>query len=229
MNKDKIVFRLIPKNQYALVSMYAPCRQLDDVAIAYYELGDDNIASLITNKMMKSMESDEELTEENLYELAYENTKRIFPPQVKSMDKVIRELGVEPGDHGKKMFVVSNANKVYGAINMIYPECLEQVSEMLGDDLYIMPSSLHETIMIGKKDAGDVLDLQDVVHEINIMSVHPSERLSNQLFCYNRDTKELALVHTGRYLDLELDHFEGEEEEPDFETEEEKDLEMVCS
>ena len=229
MNKDKIIFRLIPQNQYALVSMYAPCRQLDDVAIAYYELGDNNIASLITNKMMKSMESNEELTEENLYELAYENTRRIFPPQIKSMDEVIRELGVDPGDQATKMFVVSNENKVYGAINMIYPECLEKVSKMLEDDLYIMPSSIHETIMIGKKTAGYVLDLQDMVHEINVSTVRPSERLSNQLYCYNRDTKELAQVHTGRYLDLELHRFEGEEEEPDFETEEEKDLGMVCS
>ena len=229
MNKDKIIFRLIPQNQYALVSMYAPCRQLDDVAIAYYELGDNNIASLITNKMMKSMESNEELTEENLYELAYENTRRIFPPQIKSMDEVIRELGVDPGDQETKMFVVSNEHKVYGAINMIYPECLEKVSKMLEDDLYIMPSSIHETIMIGKKTAGYVLDLQDMVHEINVSTVCPSERLSNQLYCYNRDTKELAQVHTGRYLDLELHHFEGEEEEPDFETEEEKDLGMVCS
>ena len=226
MKKDKIIFRLIPQNQYALTSMYAPCRQLDDVAIAYYELGDNNIASLITNKMMKSMESNEELTEENLYELAYENTRRIFPPQIKSMDEVIRELGVDPGEQKTKMFVVSNEHKVYGAINMIYPECLEQVSGMLGDDLYIMPSSIHETIMIGKKTAGYVLDLQDMVHEINVSTVHPSERLSNQLYCYNRDTKELAQVHTGRYLDLELYRFEGEEEELDFETEE-KDLEMV--
>ncbi len=95
-------------------------------------------------------------TEEQMFKLAAENTKRLLPPVIKSMNDVMRDIFMKDGmppeiadmmlgemPPEQQMYVISNNKGINGAVSMLYEDGLHDLSEKLGSDLYIMPSSIH--------------------------------------------------------------------------------------
>ena len=81
-----------------------------------------------------------------------------------------------------------------GAVNMLYDDNLHEISERVGDDLFILPSSVHEVICVPASSADDLKYLADMVHEINMMQVSLEDRLSNQVYHYDRKARTLELA-----------------------------------
>lgn len=67
------------------------------------------------------------------------------------------------------------------------------MSDKLGTDLYVLPSSVHEVIVISTQ-AGEPDDLQEMVQEINNSEVAPEERLSDSVYKFDSKVKELSIV-----------------------------------
>ena len=222
MNREKIVFRFMNSKECAMVEFIAPTRKVGDLGIGYFEMYEEDRGRLISFQRAH----DEGITEQELYDLAKENTKRLYPSRVESMENMLLEMGIPLEQEIPKenqLYVISNEMRNQGAIHALYPENLEKIAEIVDDDLYLIPSSVHEMLAVSKKANPDVLRLQDIIHETNLKQVLPEERLSNQVFCYSRATQEFDQVYTGRYLNLEmtpLDDCEEEiDEEEDFEFE----------
>ena len=76
---------------------------------------------------------------------------------------------------------------------MLYEEGLHGLAEKLGSDLYIMPSSIHEVIAVSA-NMGDPNELAEMVAEINMDQVSLDERLSNQVYHYDKDLRKLSLA-----------------------------------
>ena len=76
---------------------------------------------------------------------------------------------------------------------MLYEENLYNLSQQLDSDLYILPSSTHEVIAISDK-FGDANELADMVYEINMDQVDLSDRLSNQVYHYDKEARTLRLA-----------------------------------
>ena len=221
MNRDRIVFRFLNSKEYAVAQYVAPTRLIGDLGVGYFEMVKEDRGQIITFDQCRK----EEISEQELYDLAKANTNRLCPSYVSNIENVILEMGYSiettiPKE--EQLYVITNDRRNCGAIHALYPENLEAIAEIVNDDLYLIPSSIHEMLAISKKAAPDVLELQDMIHEINLTQVSPEDRLSNQVYCYSRETQEFDQVHTGRYLDLEMTPLEGCEEELD----EEEDFEF---
>ena len=100
-------------------------------------------------------------------------------------------LGDVPAD--RLMYVISNDRGINGAISMLYEDQLHALAEQLGTDLYILPSSIHETIAVSV-DMGEPEELAQMVSEINMDQVSLQERLSNQVYHYDKDLRKLSLA-----------------------------------
>ena len=133
--------------------------------------------------------------------LAVENTKRLFPPVVKTMSDVMREL-FPPEDSAfilneildeELMWIISNDRRINGAISMLYEDKLHKLALEVDDDLYIFPSSTHEVIAI-RASMGDPYGYADMVAQINMTEVVLEERLSNQVYRYDKDLRKLTLA-----------------------------------
>lgn len=149
-------------------------------------------------------------SEEELYELAKENTNRIFPSEVRNMAEVIGEIIFgEDGEYmpedeefknmmnetpdEKSMYVITNKARLFGAAAMLYEDNLHDLSQQIDSDLYILPSSVHEVIAISDK-FGDADELADMVYEVNMEQVSIEERLSNQVYHYDKEARTLRLA-----------------------------------
>lgn len=204
--KENIVFQLINTEQNKQMLADAPNRQFQDLSIIYrwvVKVEDAGVQStVIHNSLAKQLG----FSEEELFKLAVENTRRIFPPTVKNMNEVIRDMFMKDGmppeiadmmigemPPENAMYVISNNRGINGAISMLYENELHTLAENLETDLYIMPSSIHEVIAVSS-DMGDSNELAQMVAEINMDQVSLDERLSNQVYHYDKDLRKLSLA-----------------------------------
>ena len=77
---------------------------------------------------------------------------------------------------------------------MVYPGILEEIGNILQEDYYILPSSVHEIIFVGKTYCMDPYALNDMIREINRTQVLEEEWLSNHTYLYQRAEQKLISV-----------------------------------
>ena len=197
---DRIVFQLINTESNQALLSKRPHRSFEDLSIVYLWFISCDENGLLTIPVENSTAALFDYSEEQLFQLAYENTKRLLPPVAKPMRQVIDEIvqGInmeieneEALEKGTGLYVFSNEVKTFGAAAMLYPEVFEQIAELQGDDLYILPSSRHEVITLPKRD----MELHDVIEMVEMTNeTHTSveDALSHQVYQYDRGTREIT-------------------------------------
>lgn len=208
--KDNVFFTLINAEQNKELLKTVPHREFEDLAIVYrWNLGNDSLGTY-TNLVNNDLAEKEGLTENDLYNAASKNTKELFPVSIKNMNEVIGEMifgesGIDeemqkefsevmqetPDENC--MYVITNESKLFGAASMLYEEPIHKLAEQVGGDLYILPSSVHEVIAV-PADFGSPEELAEMVYEVNMEQVDINDRLSNQVYYYDRDLRTLRLA-----------------------------------
>lgn len=204
--KNNIVFQFINTAQNEKMLKDMPHREFQDLSLIYrwiVKMDQEGIQStMIHNSLAKQLG----FKEEELFKLAEENTRRILPPKISNMNDMLREMlrsrGMEeemiermmpeiPEDN--TMWVITNSRGINGAVSMFYEDKLHELAEEVGSDLYILPSSVHEVIAV-PDSLGDPNELAQMVTEVNMGQVAVNERLSNQIYFYDKDARELTLA-----------------------------------
>lgn len=93
----------------------------------------------------------------------------------------------------EEMIVISNKSNFYGAGSILNGDAMQKISDILGDDIYILPSSVHECIAVPKAHMS-LQELRKMVREINESIVDPVERLSNQVYQFDPVAKKLSIA-----------------------------------
>ncbi len=100
-----------------------------------------------------------------------------------------------PGTLAKKEFVMSNAGKRYGAAGLLRAGLLGEFVGRIGEGFYILPSSIHELILLPCSIASlEVGELRKMVREINEAEVIREEWLSENVYYYGREKKEIRIA-----------------------------------
>lgn len=113
-----------------------------------------------------------------------------------TMETVLSEMDVMPDQSfaGEcPMLIITNNRRLYGATVMTYPNYFSTVSEKIGSDIYILPSSIHEVIIVPVEGI-DPGGLQQMVVEINASELNAEEFLSDNVYRYSRKTGEITIV-----------------------------------
>lgn len=204
--KDNIIFQLVNTMQNEDMLKNLPHRDFQDLSIIYrWVVGveQQGLSSVVINNHVAESLG---MGEEQLFRAAAENTRRILPPVVQSMNEVMRDMFVADGmpkeladlmigeqEPEMTMWVISNERKVDGAASMLYEDKLHSLAERVGTDLYILPSSVHEVIAVSV-EMGEPEELARMVAEVNMDQVDLSERLSNQVYHYDKDLRKITLA-----------------------------------
>lgn len=151
------------------------------------DLSDGTMSITITDEILERYEIDKKELEEN----ANKNDREAV--QIKSMYETLSDLMGEdlPEEMDTGMYVVSNPDKVYGAGVLFSPPAMYEVvkevrrrTKCSEDDIYIMPSSIHEFIVVIRPDATmqEVENMVQMVEEVNATQVSPEERVDDAIF-----------------------------------------------
>ena len=158
------------------------------------------LSAPINHELAKS----EGLSEEQLFLLGKENTRILFPTTIRPMHTVIDELlgrkeskGGElfefESDEEFQMYVVSNRSRFFGATAVLYEDGMQMLADRLDDNLYLIPSSIHEWIAV-PENFTNLERLSEIVHEVNFSWVDEDERLSNEVYHYDKRTRQFTIA-----------------------------------
>ena len=139
--------------------------------------------------------------EEDLFAAVLENMAHMGDATFESMSDVVKGLaGMDLcGNDGEEfLYVLSNKNRLNGAVQMLNKHMLELASDRIGEDFIILPSSVHELLLVpdikGEGKAERIRELADIVREVNDTQVTPCDILSYHVYRYEKETGKLAIV-----------------------------------
>lgn len=107
------------------------------------------------------------------------------------IDEMISQMSAGAGKEKIPMYVLTNSTKIYGAACMLYPEVLKNFSEQSGQDFYVLPSSVHEVILVPANSKTDRNALRDIVTDINRTQVAEEEILADSVYFYSRSLDKI--------------------------------------
>ena len=110
----------------------------------------------------------------------------------KQYEKSLENMMLDMDDTGETfMYVLSNKLGIYGASALLYPNLLDCFANRNGKNLYLLPSSIHEWIIVVEQEEYSEELLKSMVYDVNHTQVAEDEVLSNQVYFYNKDTKQI--------------------------------------
>lgn len=217
--KENVFCQLINTEQNKELLKTVPHREFNDLSIIYVWLVRDNAEGrMYSSRVTDDMAEHIGLNEEELYQLAMENTKLILPTVIKPMHEVIEELmgetmsdslreGME--DDPMPLYVISNSMRYFGASAILFEEELQDLAEKYGEDFYILPSSIHECIALPKSRM-ELEEVAEMVYEVNMTQVLLEDRLSNEVYQYDQNTREVTLATNVPNKSLDDNHMDRE-------------------
>ena len=128
------------------------------------------------------------MTVEELYPIAKENTKRLFPPVLTRLDELLEEKYDENigclGDNN--LYILTNNQGINGASYIIYEDIINNFATEHDTDFFILPSSIHEILLLPVEDSMDKEELVEMVKEVNNYVVSELDYLSDNVYFYDR-------------------------------------------
>ncbi len=194
--QEKIIYRLISREQNTELLNDIPYIPFLDLAITFHLVVAMDGTCMQTIQIDKNLQERWELSTEKLFKRAAENTERLLPLRINSLDGMVAGLlGAEPlssGEDGGRndMTVLTNCLGIGGASVILYECVLDRLADKLGTDLYIIPSSIHEVIVLPVSEHDVHSALITIVREINQRYVSPDEILSDRVYIYSREERK---------------------------------------
>ena len=199
--KDKIVYKVVNYRSNEKLLEQVPHKRILDLAVVFYCLLDNeygrSATALIYNNNLKYCM----VTIDDVYKAALKNTPDLLHSKISSMAALFEKCGVNvdgeevdlkdyvPSD----MYVLTNESKLNGAACILYENVLYDFAQKLGADLYILPSSVHEVILLPKLSMFEKDELVNMVKEVNTEGVAADEVLSDHVYEYNRTERLITM------------------------------------
>ncbi len=194
--KDRIFYKLVSLEKNKKFLRDAPHLRWNDLAIVFYYAFKKNMAAggSITIKRQHMLMWKQNA--ESLYRTARQNTERDMPELLVSMSELLSEMtGVFlREDDAAPMYVLTNREKRFGASAMLYSEKIKRLAERFGCDILILPSSVHEVLLIPDDHVREYAFYRQMVADVNRTQVEPEEVLSYGLYRYCRKKSEIEEI-----------------------------------
>ena len=206
--KDHIMIKLVSYEANKTRMENVPHILFLDFAVTYFvymkqeDFGYGNGSVQIENEHLEMWG----VKKEQLHQLALKNSVEKMPEKFRSIQEILIEMlnqkGIETDDIQNEMtkmqdeipmYVLSNEQNYFGASVLYYPGVLKEISKRFQSDLIILPSSIHEVIVLPVNGKEQFDEMNEMIKEINKDQVADEEVLSDHLYYYNRSTEKLMI------------------------------------
>ncbi|MCI9665308.1 MAG: hypothetical protein HFI46_15865 [Lachnospiraceae bacterium] len=199
--KGRIHAKLVNREMNRELLKKVPYREFLDLAVIYYVTVDGisegvNGAFTVSDRNMEIWGKDEN----TLYRSAVSNMRLDGKPVFEDMEEIIRSIMPEEipdlavGIPKFRSYVLTNPKKVFGAVELLDGNTLKEIGDELGGDFIVLPSSLHESIILPADGSVSYQELADMVTDINVNVVSVEERLSDHVYLYEREEGVLKIA-----------------------------------
>lgn len=172
--RKKLIAEVINTKVNEELLLELPHRNIFDLSVIY-RIKFLNGSIIVDNALTKNLNA----SEPELYEMAKENISESYPLFIAQVFETF--------------YAVSNKEYLYGANAFLFEEKFEKMAESVDDDIYIIPSSIHELLFV-RASLFTEEELLEIVRDANRVAVSTEEFLSNNIYHYSRKTKKLSMI-----------------------------------
>lgn len=210
--KENIIMKVVNFDSNKDILDSSPYIRKNDLALTFRVLVNRDYTGISSTQLTYSLmeKYNINLSKDELYELAKANTMKFFPPKIVEMSEMFVNMGMDELDipnEKTSLYVLTNDAGVNGATCMFYDNVFDEFATEFGD-FYIIPSSIHEVILVDKsyvhnspedritkvQKKEDINQFRMMIEEINENVVATEEILSNNLYEYDKDNREIFLA-----------------------------------
>lgn len=196
--KDKILYKLINTAANEELLKDVPYETVNDLSKIFFVNVSEKVGEMaftIRNEHMSAWG----ITAEDISSAADANMPQMGGETFMSLAHMINQLNEiqivdESEDTESTTFVLSNRDRVFGAAAALYTGEIQRLAERREADIYIIPSSIHEVLLLVDSEETDAEDIKKTILDVNEAQVAPEERLSNNLYKYCRETDKIEVV-----------------------------------
>lgn len=179
------------------------------LSLVLYIMVIDNDGGFYKIRVTKAMCQKFGWNKKQILHYALENTEKLFPyivlPLHGLIQKTINGTDIAAQDipkGGSGMVVLTNNHSVNGAAAVFYPGVLKEISEKHGRSLFLLPSSIHEFIILEDNGIYKPELLENMVREVNCSAVEPDEVLSDNVYYYGYTSGVLSVFNNGSFEEI---------------------------
>ena len=203
--KEKLAIQVVSTERNTEMLEKIPHKEVEDMSmVCRFVVGNNENEMgtvLVTNQMLESYG----ITGEQLFNDAAKYAPELRPSEIKGMADVLAEMmGVDVSELGETMgmpespelpmYVASTHDKMNGAGIIGYPGFMDMASEKVGGDFFLLPSSVHEVLLIPDDGKTDYRNLESMVREVNATQVELKDQLSDNVYHYDSKEKVFELA-----------------------------------
>lgn len=197
--KKRLSFRLVSQEHNQTLLQEVPWVPFLDLAIVFilsfdcrgrseklFGSPDRTSASVTVNHALTERW---EIDETSLLSAAERNAPRISPPVLTSLESLIgmpKTMLTDPDSPASALHVLTNQTGINGAACILYDGVLRDFATEKHADILILPSSVHEVLLLPDTGIASRENLEEMIHAVNREAVSPEERLSDSLYLYQR-------------------------------------------
>lgn len=207
--RERVVYRLINTRANRLLLENMPSVPFQDLSIVFCLMLEQGPFGQMTAPICRRHLPVWGTDDDELYALARRNTPVLLPPELRSISQVMDDIAREhmgeryrpdiiddllPEHKEAHLYTLSNTAGLNGACAVLYPGVLKKFADQLDQDLVILPSSIHEVLLLPHTRETTFSALSDMVASINQREVALEDRLSDHVYFYSRLTDEIVIA-----------------------------------
>lgn len=203
--KKNLFMRLSAAEKNKDLLEHAPHIRKEDLAITFHIMLDQSDKGTATTMINDNMMEAYGIDLDQLYQVALLNSPVICPAQIENMGEALSRMMIEDmksagappeviqemekdlkeSNKDNPMTIITNDRLVDGASAIFYPGVMDLVGERMKGDYFILPSSVHETLVVPDDGRVSLQELTDMVKEVNMTQVNPEDQLTDQVYHYD--------------------------------------------
>ena len=191
-------FKVVNYDMNAVQLREIPHKRILDLAMVYYLKVDESILPDARILLRREHLHGLGIEEEELKVLAEENTERSQPL---SLESLYTRLSAFRGNREEaektdpcEMYVLTNMDGIFGAGTLFYKGTAEYLRSRFPEDLFLLPSSVHEWILLPDRHNMQIRELNDLICQINEAVVEDDEILSSHAYVFEREHMHLGFM-----------------------------------
>lgn len=199
--KSRLILRIRNSRQNKRNTNDFVHRSMEDLLITYHMILEEGNGEILISAINNHMLQRYGIAEEQLYQDTVKNCQEKYPAVLYNM---IERKEYSLSDHNtdiqyehmrfSPIFALSIEGGIYGSIAMLYPGILQKIAELLCHSFFILPSSIHELVIIPDTGEEDIKELKNMVEQVNEELVRDDEWLSDQVYYYHMGKQAFGMA-----------------------------------
>ena len=217
--KKRLSLKLVNKEKNKAMLAEMPHKAFLDMAVVFYCLVDSPLAGTAAILIKNVHRENWGVSADQLYEDALSNAERMLPGAIRSMEEMLSRMVLEADipvwewkteekeefprlegaevqekeSCGIPLLILTNNRRYLGAACMLYRGLLAEFAQKAGKNFFILPSSVHEVLLLPEDKVKQSENLIQMVTEVNRTQLAPEEVLSDTVYYYDRESGEISI------------------------------------